>query len=216
MAAPKLKKAQREAVLSRVAELYLAGKTQSAIGVDIGVTQQQISSYLKTLQERWQIQAAEAIDARKARELARLDRLEREYWEAWARSCENGQTTVNRAKTISLKAEIEARGAVIEVPALEREWTHTEKGQVGNPSFLLGVQNCIEMRLRIVGGFADKAIVIKTPEDKIIEYLKAGKLDPAEVQARFPNKAQALFAQAGIVVTQGVKAASGQESSGTG
>ncbi len=197
---PKFTSHERESKIAECSDLYLSGQSQNAIALTLGVSQQQVSAYLKKLQKRWQAQAAEAIDARKARELARLDRLEREHWAAWARSCQNAQTTVNRAKTTTVEAYTES--GLIEMPALEREWTHTERGQVGDPRFLQGVKDCIELRLRIVGGLADKAIIIKTPEDKIVEYLRQGRLDPAEVRARFPNKAEAWFALAGIVVTQ--------------
>lgn len=198
--AAKFTSAERRAHILTVESLYLSGNTQADIAARIGVSQQQISKYLAKLQSAWLARLGEKLESAKGRELARLDRLEREYWDAWERSKQNIPTTANKAKTVTVEAYTEA--GLMEVPALEREWTHTERGQVGNPSFLQGVRDCIEMRMRIVGGFADKAILIKTPEDKIVEYLRAGKLDPAEVRARFPNKAQAWFAQAGIVVTQ--------------
>lgn len=178
---PKFTPHERELKIAECSELYLSGKSQNAIALKLEVSQQQISAYLKTLQKRWQVRAAEAIDAHKARELARLDRLECEHWEAWARSCEDAETTTIDNGSQGFKVG------------------HVRKGQVGDPRFLDGVRACIEMRLKIVGGFADKTIVIKTPEDKIVEYLRAGKLDPAEVRARFPYKAEAWFAMAGVV-----------------
>jgi|SRR5579859_2668006 len=194
--AAKFSAAERQAHILTVESLYLSGKTQADIAVHIGVSQQQISKYLVKLQKAWLDRLGEQLESAKGRELARLDRLEREYWQAWDRSCQPAQTTVNRAKTVSTK-EFTEQG-LIDVPALEREWTHTERGQAGDPRFLEGVSRCIEMRLKIVGGFADKTLVIKTPEDKIIEYLRLGKVDPAEVRERFPHKAEDWFAKAGI------------------
>jgi predicted transcriptional regulator len=194
--------AERRAQVLTVESLYLSGKTQADIAAQIGVSQQQVSKYLVRLQQAWLSRLGESLKSVKGRELARLDRLEREHWQAWARSCQNAQTTVNRAKTVTMKIE-DGDAGLIELPALEREWTHTERGQVGDPRFLQGVHDCIEMRLRIVGGFADKAILLKTPEDKIIEALRSGRLDLAEVRARFPHKAEDWFAKAGIVVKVG-------------
>lgn len=135
MAENKLNPIQREALLVRIAELYLAGRKQSEISAETGLHQSNVSRYLKKLQARWQLQAAEAIDTKKARELARIDQVEREYWEAWERSKQDAVTeTVENAGTIHV--------------------THVRKGQAGEARFLAGVMSCIEMRLKIIGGFA--------------------------------------------------------------
>lgn len=196
--AAKFTSAERRTHLLTVESLYLSGKTQADIAAQIGVSQQQVSKYLVKLQSAWLARLGEKIESVKGRELARLDRLEREYWGAWQRSCDNEPSTTNRARTTTV--EVFTEQGLIEMPALDREWAHTERGQSGNPRFLEGIQRCIELRLKIVGGFADKTIILKSPEDKIIEYLRQGKVDPAEVRERFPNKAEDWFARAGIVV----------------
>lgn len=182
---PKFTSHEREAKIAECSSLYLSGKPQVEIAAKLGISQQQVSSYLKTLQKRWQAQAGEAVDARKARELARLDRLEAEHWAAWERSCQNSQTTVNRAKTVSLKDENES--GLIELPALEREWSHTERGQAGDPRFLEGVAHCIELRLKIVGGFAPTQVEIKDWRDEA----RAAGVDPdalvADLFAKVPQ-----------------------------
>ena len=163
-AGPKFTRHERESKIAECSALYLAGKSQVEIAGRLGVTQQQVSAYLKTLQERWQTSANEQLEARKARELARLDRLEREYWEAWARSTQNAETTVNKAKTVTTQAYTDA--GLIDVPALEREWTHTARGQAGDPRFLDGVMRCIETRLKIVGGFAPSKVEVNDLREK--------------------------------------------------
>lgn len=195
----KFNRHEREAKIAECSNLYLAGRSQVEIAGLIGVSQQQVSLYLKTLQSRWQTLAAEALEARKARELARLDRLEREYWLAWERSTQNAETTVNKAKTISLKEETEA--GLIEVPALEREWTHTTRGQAGDPRFLDGVHRCIETRLKVVGGFAPVKHEVRTWQDEVVELLRTRQVEPAEVVAEYGQSMAAdLFALAGISV----------------
>lgn len=135
----------------QVADLYLAGATQAAIADQVEVSRQQVGGYLKTLQARWQVSATEAISVRKARELAKIDRLEREHWDAWERSRQNAQTKVVRTRSITLKVK-DAAGQPL--PADETETTLTTIGQVGDPRFLQGVESCIELRLKITGGFA--------------------------------------------------------------
>lgn len=124
-----------------------------------------VSRYLATLQERWQVAANERLEARKARELARLDRLEREYWVGWTRSTQNAETTVNRSKSTTVKAFTTEAG-LIDVPAQESEMTRTSRGQAGDPRFLDGVMRCIEMRLRVIGGFAPAKVDISDLREK--------------------------------------------------
>lgn len=185
--AAKFSAAERQAHLLTVESLYLSGKTQADIASQIGVSQQQISKYLARLQEAWLERMGERLESVKGRELARLDRLEREYWEAWARSCLPEQTNVNKAKTTTVEAYTEA--GLIEAPALDREWAHTERGQVGNPRFLEGVQNCIEMRLRIVGGFAPAKLEVYDWRKDAAEY----GVDPDQLVDKLADH---LFAKA--------------------
>jgi predicted transcriptional regulator len=171
--------AARRAHILTVESLYLSGKTQADIAAQIGVSQQQVSKYLVKLQNAWLARLGEKLESAKGRELAKLDRLEREHWQAWARSCENAQTTVNRAKTISIKAEDES--GLIEMPALDREWTHTERGQAGDPRFLQGVKDCIEMRLKIVGGFAPTEVEVRDWRERA----RARGVDPDGLVSQF-------------------------------
>ena len=120
--ARKFSAAERQQVLETVESMYLGGKTQAEISVVIGVSQVQISKYLRTLQSIWQKRLADHVDIHKAKALAKLDRLEREYWDAWRRSCENEPTTTNRARTTTVEAYTEQ--GLIELPALDREWVH--------------------------------------------------------------------------------------------
>jgi hypothetical protein len=68
---------QREADLARLATLYLQGKGRVEIGLELRISQPQVSRDLATLQRRWLASSLLDFDAAKARELARIAHLER-------------------------------------------------------------------------------------------------------------------------------------------
>lgn len=67
MAAPKRTKVQREHDLSKIAELYLKGHTQAAIGETLGLTQQIVSRDLSTIQKRWEEKSTIDLDTARRR-----------------------------------------------------------------------------------------------------------------------------------------------------
>jgi predicted transcriptional regulator len=138
MAAPKRKKTQREFDLTRVAEMYLTGKRQVDIAVELGVTQQQVSYDLQELHTRWRESSLIDIGEAKNRELERIDILEQEYWAAWVRSC--GERTKTKHETL---ADEESVRSSVEVEQM-----------LVNPAYLAGVQSCIESRCKIIGLYA--------------------------------------------------------------
>ncbi len=145
MAAPKsTTPQQREAHLTKVAELYLQGRYQHEIAAALGVVQQQISYDLKVLQKRWMAASLASIDEHKARELARLDELERTYWASWQRSRTAKETTTTK------KAESGGTGR------LEAGVRKEERD--GNPAFLAGVERCIELRCKLMGIVDEKNV----------------------------------------------------------
>lgn len=152
MAAPKRSKVQREHDLARIAELYLKGYTQVQIAQELGLTQPIVSRDLTTLQERWIEQTTIDFDAAKGKELARLDALEREYWQAWRRSLE--QVTKTRTK----------RNHMGDEAIVVREETS------GNPSFLAGVQGCIDQRCRLLGLYAPTKAVLSGDKENPIQH----------------------------------------------
>ena len=134
MAAPKRTPTQRENDLEKIAAFYLKGMRQADIAQQIGVDQSQISRDLKTVHARWRESAMVNMNEVKHRELARIDELERTYWDAWARSMN---------ETVKTRTEKESNGATKASVAKE--------SQVGNPTYLSGVQWCIEQRCKIFG-----------------------------------------------------------------
>lgn len=140
MAAPKRTDAQREHDLELISALYLRGKRQVDIAAELGVTQQQISYDLKTIQKRWQQKTVVNINEVKQRELARIDELERTYWEAWERSLDERTKTRTERNTTGGENQVSRDKASIEKETL-----------LGIPAYLAGVERCIELRCKILG-----------------------------------------------------------------
>ena len=154
----------------RVAAMYLAGKYQSEIAAEFGVNQSTISRDLEVMKQAWQESALVKFDEIKARELARIDELEREYWQAWQDSKEDAETVTEKMK--ANKGKVEGKQEVI---AGER--TTVTRGQTGNPSFLQGVQWCIEQRLKIFGVYAAVKSELTGADGGAIRYKLEGMTD---------------------------------------
>ena len=117
----------------RIAQMYLQGMLQSEIGEELELSQPTISNELKLIQKEWFAERINDVHERKMLELAKVDNLELEYWRAWRRSQRNEET----------RKEVDTpRGFVS---------SFQEKGQVGDPSFLQGVQWCINKRCELLG-----------------------------------------------------------------
>lgn len=125
--------AQIEKDRRNIARMYLQGMLQSEIGEQLGLSQSTISNDLKVIQKEWFTERINDINERKMMELKKVDNLEIEYWDAWKRSQENAETRITE---IGIRSEKE---------------TVKEEGQVGNPSFLQGVQWCINKRCQLLG-----------------------------------------------------------------
>jgi hypothetical protein len=130
--------------------LYLKQRTQAEIAQTMGVNQGTVSRDLQAIQAEWQRQRLDDFAQAKLRELARVDQLEREYWEAWERSCQDRELTLQEKTTASTGDRLKAG-------------TRSE-GRDGNPEFLRGVERCIELRCKITGAFAAVKIAPTTPD----------------------------------------------------
>ena len=108
MAAPKRTQFQKEHDYERITAYYLKGEYQSAIAEKLGVTQQQISLDIKTIQARWRKNTDFNLDEHKSRELAKLDELERIAWDAWEKS------TGERTKARQVKSGVAVMSASME------------------------------------------------------------------------------------------------------
>jgi hypothetical protein len=133
-----------------VARLYLQQRTQMEIARQVGVNQGTVSRDLLAIQAEWQRERLDDFAQAKFRELARIDQLEREYWEAWERSCQKLEQTLQEKTTAPTGDRLKAG-------------TRTE-GRDGNAEFLRGVERCIELRCKIIGAFAAVKIAPTTPD----------------------------------------------------
>jgi hypothetical protein len=150
-----------------VARLYCRGVPQHRIAAKYGVTQQLISKDLAAIRSEWQRQMVEFFDAYKAEQLAKLDAMEAEAWRGWRRSLRDAvkQTTKmgpalpakqKPARAADPDATDDPLAEAVEPPAemvVTEDATVTE-GQAGDPRFLQIIGDCIDKRLRVVGGYA--------------------------------------------------------------
>jgi len=134
------KPAEIERDRRNISRLYLQGKIQAEIAVELKLSQSTISRELKLLQGEWKQERVYDINEAKARELAKLDNLELEYWEAWKRSQKNSITNIDSTGPLG------------------RTKTMKDENQFGDSRFLDGVMDCIKQRCAILGVEAPKKI----------------------------------------------------------
>ena len=157
MAAPKRTHHQIQRDRQSIADWYCQGMTQAAIAERINadpereyqLSQQTISNDIRSIQSAWLASSLRDFDDMRAEQLGKIDRLEREYWRGWERSCEDAETVVKKSKGTVTKYKDEKTGKfVAERPAEQHQ---TSKGQAGSPTFLAGVERCIERRCKLLG-----------------------------------------------------------------
>ncbi|HEV7225260.1 MAG TPA: hypothetical protein VGN42_21315 [Pirellulales bacterium] len=124
-------KKQRTAIEHRrrqVAELFLKGYSQTAIGNQLDVTQATICNDLKKIHEIWRASTIRDFDLAAAAALLRLDLIECEAWEAWERSKKPAQSAVILGEGVSQPTR------------------KTLRNQNGDPRYLTVVLRCEEAR----------------------------------------------------------------------
>lgn len=189
MAATKRTRFERERDLGLIAGLYCEGKTQVVIAERVGLTQQQISLDLKVVRERWLKASIESIDAAKGRELAKVDHLELTYWEAWERSLVEKQITATK-KRQGLRVVGKDEQAATTEASIRKEQRD------GNPSYLAGVQWCIERRCKIMGTDAPTKVAPTDPTGTH-EY------DPITARERLASRLASIAARCGAAELSG-------------
>ena len=167
MAEKKRTPIQREYDLEQLASLYLKGKRQVDIAVELKVTQQQISYDLKEIHKRWRESGIVNLDEAKQKELSRIDELERTYWDAWENSL--SERTRSRVEKTGVDAEGNPRGK----SSIEREML------LGVPAYLTGVQWCISERCKLLGLYAPTKVAPTTPDG--LDVLPILSVRPGEI-----------------------------------
>src|SRR5262249_54811302 len=119
-----------------VAALYLTGKYQTEIAHLVGCSQQQVSHDLKAVQREWLGSSIPDFYTGKSEKLGQIDRIERGAWDAWERSCQPREITVQEV--------IDGEHRINKV-SLRKE------PQGGDPRYLQIAQRCIDQRCDILG-----------------------------------------------------------------
>ena len=145
----------KEAQRTRIAGLYLEGRTQAEIAAVVGLSQQQISRDLKAIRKEWKNARIRDYNLAQEEQLQRVDKIERNAWDEWARSKQAAESETQKTT-----------GDGIEV-------SRTVKGQCGDPRYLDIALKCVDRRCRILG--------LETPTRTTIEA-DIAVLSPAERQ----------------------------------
>lgn len=136
---------------AHVAEMVLTGRTQAEIAAEFGCTRNAVKKLVDELEREWVLRRHAATDLHFGRQLAKLDRLEAEYWNAWRRSQVDYQRRASKSKKRPAKAMIAADGSIIPTPQSEEtEASLVTEAQVGNPTFLAGIERVIDQRSKLL------------------------------------------------------------------
>jgi hypothetical protein len=160
MAAPKRSKIQRERDRATIAELYLKGWTQAKIGVYLEIDQSTICRELKKIKQAWKAEAVRDYDLHVDEQLRRLAMLEAEHWEAWQRS--------QQPKEQSLQEKLS------EVAASGDSRTKVQRKtevRVGDPRFLEGLLKCNQERSKLLDLYPSSSSDQTTAEMNLKTYL---------------------------------------------
>jgi len=141
----------------KVSEMYVKAMAQIDIAAELGCSQKTVSRDIAAIKDAWLQSALVNFDEAQAEALAKVDRLENEYWTAWESSKKD---RVKRSKTENRKGDDEDTRLAQEVHARD-----------GNPSFLQGVQWCIDRRVKILG--------LDAPQKRKVEH--SGSIDVSQL-----------------------------------
>ncbi len=137
---------------AKVAKLYLQGKSQHAIALEVGINQGNVSRDLEAIRQQWLESSLVDFNAARARELAKIDLMEAEANDAWERSKLNREIQ-------SVKKTTGDQGDKTETAMRKEE-------QTGNPEYLRVVEWCIDRRCKLLGLDAPLKVASTTPDGK--------------------------------------------------
>jgi len=149
-------KAEREAQLVRLAELYRKGATQQAMARELGLARSTVQLDLKKLHAEWRKRRFDDMDDAKVRELEKVDLIERTAWDEWERSREPAERSVTERQTVELPD-----GAGGKTPAERVKAQLTQEGRLGDPRYLERIAWCIDKRCKVLGLDAPEKINVE-------------------------------------------------------
>lgn len=131
-------KEKRECDLKRIAQLRFAGKLQSEIAEELGLSQPIISRDLKELRRRWMKESAKTVDAMIGEEIANYMKLQSIYVQDYQRS----------------------------VTPIKDDEGRVVGFLPGDPRYLQGVERCIDKRCELLAIKPPAKIAPTTPDGK--------------------------------------------------
>jgi hypothetical protein len=149
----------------QVAELYVQGHTQCAIGQRLAISQPTVCDDLRQTKQQWRASAIRDFDAARDLELQKLDKVEREAWAAWDRS------------------QKPAQSAVISGEGAGQRTRKSVKNQNGDLRALELVLKCNQARRTMLGLDAPTRIAPVTPDGQEPYRLAVESLSVIELRA---------------------------------
>src|SRR5690606_26388391 len=174
-------KHQREKDKQTIAEMYLKGYSCRAIAFhlcnsvndDKYLSFKSVSNEINKLLKEWHDDRIEDIHKQKTIELEKLNKLERTYWMAWEKSIEDYEKKAKKVKGL-----IGTDKDGVPLKPSEQELQSTNMISFGNPSYLAGIERCIDRRCKILGIDAPQKHDITSNGKGFLDYLKDSSVDP--------------------------------------
>jgi hypothetical protein len=139
MAAPKRSKIQRQKDRATIANLYLQGWTQQKIAEYLELNQSNVSRELTKIKLAWKAEATRDFDLHLTEQLRRLAMVEGEYWEAWQRSQQPKEQSLQE-KLSEVATNGDSRTKV----------QRKTEARIGDPRFLEGLVRCHQERSKLL------------------------------------------------------------------
>jgi hypothetical protein len=152
--------AERERQRTEAISLHLCGVPVQAIAEKLGVHRNQLGRDIAVAHRDFVESQRMGRVERIAFELAKIDNLERTYWEAWERSLHDSVRVVTAREDFPVDAPTATRsceGDGVGMPSRQQAVLTKTRAQrrvderVGNPAFLVGIQWCIDRRVKLLG-----------------------------------------------------------------
>lgn len=156
--------------------------TQRQVGEEFGIVQQQVSNSLKTTRQLWRDSEIRDWNEYVQIQLDTLNLLEEEAFQAWQKSKQDAESlTIEEDEHGDIKTKV------------------TTKGKDPNAKYLDVIIKCIAKRSELLGLDAPTKVEIDTPESKLLEYMKSGRVTLEQVQKVIgPSMAQLFLKRANI------------------
>jgi len=156
--------------------------TQKALSEELNMSFQNVSKRLQQIRKQWRESPIRDWNELTELKLAELEFLKQEALDAWYRSQENA---------VAYKESSDNHGGKQET---------TVKGQVGDVKFLAEINRCIAQEIDLLGLKPPQEIQIKTWEDKVVDYLKDGRITIEDLSEQLgKKKAELLGKRAGLL-----------------